>query len=128
VPFEALGAEERNLLLTKFDQGRGGYFDPRYLRGIVAFRLEHWTKDQLGAVQVIDDHLPDGMTSATFGQSMDDKPVGASGSPFKQDAPVTVGRDQAGKMYLIDGYHRACDFLRVTEPISTLAVYVPCKG
>jgi hypothetical protein len=133
VPFDTLGGDEFNLLVRKFNKVRGGYFN-RYFIGITAFELEHWTKDQLGAVYVIPYFLPRvGVKPATFKHWVEAKPHGplpehhsadSTGSSLMQDHPVTVGRD-AGTMFLLDGYHRAIRFWSSNDPAFTLAVFAP---
>jgi hypothetical protein len=126
VPFETLGEKEIDLLDLGFRIVRGAYFE-RYLIGIAAFQLARWSKNQLGNVYVIAEYLPDGMRTATFKQSIEGRPRAVCGfdSPFVQDDPVTIGRNVAGTMFLIDGYHRADRFWSTDDSAATLDAFVP---
>src|SRR5262245_46274590 len=51
-PFERLTVGERNLRAVGFNGARGGYFN-NFFTGITSFKVEQWTKDQLGSAIVI---------------------------------------------------------------------------
>src|SRR5215468_197932 len=48
VPFDDLAQQEIDLLVSRFNEVRGVYFN-RFI-GTNGFRLAHWTKDELGPV------------------------------------------------------------------------------
>jgi hypothetical protein len=140
VPFGMLTADNHNLLVLKFNDVRGGYFN-RFFNGITVFQLARLTKDELGAVYIIPfffewlgpEHTSRGQV--TFRDWTDAKPskylpphhalAQDSGTiPFTSEDPVTVGQS-SGSRVLLDGYHRAVRFWRDNDPSARMAAYVP---
>jgi hypothetical protein len=137
VPFEELTAEDIAALACRFDNVRGQYFNA-YFVGVRQFELTRWSKDQLAAVYVIPYFTKESefgiamtfkqWTEASPGRTLEmSDPRRELSNPvvFKQEHPITVGRDEAGKNFLLDGYHRACRFWGIPRTTRTLAAFVP---
>jgi hypothetical protein len=141
-PFQRLTLAERSMLALGFNRARGGYFN-EFFTGITTFKLEQWTKDQLGAAIVIgyfvrelgmQDRL--GMTFKEWIETLPERPLdehhprNAANSAFTfiQTDPVTFGRrPRVAAPVLLDGYHRAVRFWCNKDPTMTLAAYVPTE-
>jgi hypothetical protein len=126
-PFDDLTASDTAVLVRKFDQVRGGYFN-WYFTEVTRFKLAHWTKNELGAAHVIPFFSPTTMTfkewaGITPETSGDPRQLLSSSTSFNQVDPVTVGRN-SGASVLLDGYHRACRFWGQSQA-PTLVVYAP---
>jgi hypothetical protein len=140
VPFDELDIVERSLLLRKWREVRGVPACIKRLQGVVAFKLNAWTKEQLGsayvmtyfAQQVSRNPLVD---RVTFRRWIETEPLirppqgharyGADGpTPAIVEPAATVGQ-WAGRTYLLDGYHRAVRFWKTQESDATFGVYVP---
>jgi hypothetical protein len=140
VPFDELDAVERTLLLRKWHEVHGVPAFTKRLRGVTAFQLKAWTKEQLGAVYVLTffaqqisrNPLVD---RVTFKRWIETEPLSRSPqeharyaadgpAPAIVDPAATVGR-WGGRTYLLDGYHRAVRFWKTQPSNATFGVYVP---
>jgi hypothetical protein len=140
VLFDELDPVERALLLRKWHEVRGVPAFTKRLRGIAAFQLKAWTKEQLGAVYVLTffaqqisrNPLVD---RVTFKQWIETEPVNRSPqgharyaadgpAPVIVDPVATVGR-WGGRTYLLDGYRRAVRFWKTQPSNATFGIYVP---
>jgi hypothetical protein len=140
VSFDDLDALERALLLRKWREVRGVPAFIKRLRGITAFQLEAWTKEQLGATYVITYFAKDVSCNplvdrVTFKRWIETEPLSHSpqeharhaadrAAPPIVDPTATAGR-WGDRTYLLDGYHRAVRFWK-TQPLNaTFGIYVP---
>jgi hypothetical protein len=140
VSFDDLDALERALLLRKWREVRGVPAFIKRLRGIAAFQLEAWTKEQLGATHVITYFAKDVSSNplvdrVTFKRWIETEPLcrsplaharhAADGPvPAIVDPTATAGR-WGGRTYLLDGYRRAVRFWKTQPSNVTFGVYVP---
>jgi len=142
-PFERLTVGERKLLAIGFNSVRGSYFND-FFTGITSFRVEQWTKDQLGSAIVIGYFLWElgqqdrlGMTFKEWIETPPKRPLDehhprheadSAAFTFIQTDPVTIGRWPGFALpVLLDGYHRAVRFWCNKDPTITLAAYVPAE-
>jgi hypothetical protein len=140
VPFDELDPPERDLLVSKWHEVRGPFFDPYFTS---AFRVVQWNKVQLGYLFVIPEPFlkelgQPASAIVTFKHWIEAQPkvhldpgharYAADGpAPVSMlDHPVTVGRlSGTSPMFLLDGYHRAVRLWKTNDPAARFAVYLP---
>jgi hypothetical protein len=142
VPFDELEPAERDLLVSKWHEVRGPFFNP-YFTSVAAFTVVQWNKIQLGYAFVIPEPFlrelgRPASAMVTFRQWIEAVPkvrldsdharYAADGPPpvSMHDHPVTIGRlSTSSPMVLLDGYHRVVRFWNNNDPAAKFAIYVP---
>jgi len=136
VPFGALTVDEGNLLALKFDEVRGGYFNPFFV-DVVTFKLVSVSRQELGALYIIPffnqwlepEHARGRTTFKDWIEAKPLKPLppdhvlatDSDDSRLAHGDPATIGRGGV----LLDGYHRAVWLWRTDDPAATLPAYMP---
>ncbi len=136
VRFHDLTEEDFKVLCRGFNGVRGA-FSANYLRGIAGFHVADWSKEQLSDLLIVPNATPlnrfapfsvyaalpidDTTPPCDARRAAESVQMTASAAEVH---PVTLGM-YAGRLVLLDGYHRAIRFWHSSNTGARLATFVP---